>query len=123
MISIEEVLIIHEILIENFGGSKGIRDHDLLESAIQRPFQTFEKRELYPSPVDKAAAIIESVVKNHPFIDGNKRTGYTLMRLVLLHHNQDLTASEDEKYNFVIQIANNKLTFEQIQNWILRHLK
>ena len=76
MISLEEVLKIHNILIEKFGGSPGIRNRELLESSIGRPFSTFDSIDLYPTPIDKGAAIIESIVKNHPFIDGNKRTGF-----------------------------------------------
>ncbi|MEP1096365.1 MAG: type II toxin-antitoxin system death-on-curing family toxin, partial [Cyclobacteriaceae bacterium] len=76
MISEREALEIHSILIERFGGSEGIRDKALLLSALNRPFQTFDGNELYPTVIDKAAAILESIIKNHPFIDGNKRTGY-----------------------------------------------
>ena len=78
MISEKEALEIHAILLERFGGSSGVRDHALLDSALNRPFQTFDGNELYPSPIEKAAAMLESIVKNHPFIDGNKRTGYVL---------------------------------------------
>lgn len=123
MISIEEVLRIHQILIEKFGGSEGVRDFRLLESSVFRPFNTFDSLDLYPSPVDKAAAIIESIVKNHPFIDGNKRTGYTLMRLFLLNEGQDIEAPEDEKYDFVIKIAEGKLTVDEIRNWIETRVK
>ncbi|WP_424961484.1 type II toxin-antitoxin system death-on-curing family toxin [Ekhidna sp.] len=76
MISEREVFEIHSILIERFGGSNGVRDSELLNAAINRPFQTFDGNELYPEPIDKAAAILESIVKNHPFVYGNKRTGY-----------------------------------------------
>lgn len=82
MIPEREVLEIHAILIEEFGGANGIRDKALLDSALNRPFQTFDGTELYPTPMDKAAAILESVVKNHPFSDGNKRMGYVLARLL-----------------------------------------
>ena len=118
MIKIEEVLIIHEILIKEFGGSHGIRDRTVLDSAINRPFQSFNQRELYPTPKEKAAAILESIVKNHPFIDGNKRTGYVLMRLILLESGMDLKATEEEKYKFVIEVANGDIDFEQIKEWI-----
>jgi len=118
MISLDEVLKIHSILIEKFGGSSGVRDKDLLNSSIHRPYSTFDSNDLYPSTIDKAAAIIESVVKNHPFIDGNKRTGYTLMRLILLGDGLDISASEDEKYKFVIGIAEGKVSFDDIHSWI-----
>jgi death-on-curing protein len=80
MIDVDEVIRIHNILIEEFGGSKVIRDIKLLDSALNRPFQTFDKKDLYPSPVEKSAAIFESLITNHPFIDGNKRIAYVLMR-------------------------------------------
>lgn len=123
MISVEEVIQIHEILIENFGGTKGVRDKNLLESSVNRPYTTFGASDLYPTPIEKAAAVIESIVKNHPFIDGNKRTGYTLMRLTLLSHEMDIQASEEEKYGFVIQIAESKLTFPEILKWIKSKLE
>jgi death-on-curing protein len=78
MIELQDVLNIHNILIDKFGGSKGVRDHGSLESAINRPFATFEKHDLYPTPSAKAAAILESILINHPFLDGNKRTAYVL---------------------------------------------
>ena len=84
MISVKEVEKIHAILIGKFGGSHGIRDLGSLESALARPFQRFENEELYPSPILKAAALLESILINHPFIDGNKRTAYTIVRLFLL---------------------------------------
>jgi death-on-curing protein len=123
MILIEEVEIIHDILIEKFGGAKGIRDKAILESAIGRPYQTFDGNELYPEPVDKAAAIFESIISNHPFIDGNKRTAYVLLRLVLKEHKQDIYVDQNEKYNFVITAAKGELTFDAIRNWISRYLK
>ncbi len=86
MITLNEVESNHEILTDKFGGSKGIRDRGILESAINRPFQTFDQNELYPVPVDKAEVIFESIISNHPFIDGNKRTAYVLMRLILLEN-------------------------------------
>lgn len=82
MIELRDVLNIHNILIDKFGGSKGVRDQGSLESAINRPFATFDNQDLYPTPWDKAAAILESILINHPFVDGNKRTAYVLMRLI-----------------------------------------
>jgi len=122
MIAITEVIFIQDILIERYGGIRGIRDRGLLESAISRPFQTFDKKELYSDSIQKAAALIESIVKNHPFIDGNKRIGYVLMRLLLLDNGLDIIANQDEKFDFVIGIASGRLDFGQICNWIKKHL-
>lgn len=118
MISRIEVLVIHDILIERFGGAKGVRVNAGLESAINRPFQTFDGQELYPDPIDKAAAIFESIISNHPFIDGNKRTAYVLMRLFIRQDMQDIEATEDDKFDFVLKSAKGELTFDEIRAWI-----
>lgn len=123
MIDIWEVEQIHDILIEKFGGSKGIRDKGALESAIRRPYQTFDGKELYPAIIDKAAAIFESIVSNHPFIDGNKRTAYVLMRLILKEDKQDISVDQNAKYDFVMKAAKGELTFDQIKNWIQKNIK
>jgi len=118
MITIEVVLGIHGILIKRYGGSPGIRDRGVLESAANRPYQTFEGEALYKTSVEKAAALIESIVKNHPFMDGNKRTGYAAMRILLRKDRKDIQATEEEKYEFVIKIAEGKSEFDDIKGWI-----
>ena len=123
MITISEVILIQDILIEKFGGKRGIRDRGLLESAINRPFQTFDSKDLYQNPVQKAAALIESIVKNHPFVDGNKRIGYVLIRLMLLDYGLDIISTQDKKYDFVIDIASGRLDFDQICDWISKNSK
>ena len=122
MIDYEDVLNIHEFLINKFGGTHGIRDQSLLQSALSRPFQTFDQVDLYKSHAEKSAALIESIVTNHPFIDGNNRTGYVLMRLYLLENNLDILADQKEKYEFMIAIASGKKSFDQIAEWIQSHL-
>ena len=121
MISINEAEQIHKILIDTFGGAHGIRDLSALESALKRPFQTFDKKELYPRAIDKAAALAESILNNHPFIDGNKRTGYVLMRLFLLQNGADIQATQQDKYEFVISVASGKIRFEEIVSWLEKH--
>ena len=123
MISLGEVERIHEILIDKFGGTTGIGDLGSLESAINRPYQTFDEKELYPDPILKAAAIFESLISNHPFIDGNKRTAYVLMRLVLLENGLSIQAEENEKYEFVIRAAKGEIKFEEIREWLTIHVK
>jgi death on curing protein len=123
MISTEDVLKIHRILIDQFGGSHGVRDKGSLNSAINRPFATFDKQELYPEPIDKAAAILESIVSNHPFIDGNKRTGYVLARLLLLKSGFDIEATQDEKYEMVIAVSKGEWKYERIRDWMTERCK
>lgn len=78
MFLFEDVITFHDKAIEKYGGSKGLRDFGALDSALNRPWQTFGGEELYPTCFEKAAAIAESVILNHPFVDGNKRTGFIL---------------------------------------------
>ncbi|MEI7724937.1 MAG: type II toxin-antitoxin system death-on-curing family toxin [Bacteroidota bacterium] len=123
MIKVDLVITIHELLIEKYGGIHGIRDSKGLNSAITRPFMTFDQQELYPTPISKAAALIESLICNHPFLDGNKRIGYVMMRFFLLQNKLDIKATQSEKYNFVIKIANGQIQFEQILTWIKENAK
>lgn len=123
MIELSDALKIHRILIEKFGGSDGVRDLDSLESALNRPFATFDQKDLYPTPAEKAAAILESILINHPFIDGNKRTGYVFMRLILLEHGLDIAAEMEEKYKMVISASIGEVRFEAISQWIQSRLK
>jgi death-on-curing protein len=121
MIYKDEILFYHNLSIEKYGGSKGIRDEGSLESAIDRLYASFDGEDLYTSPFQKAAAILESIVKNHPFVDGNKRTGFLAAAAMLLHSDYELTSSQDEAYNFVIEVASSQMNFETIVKWIEKH--
>ena len=123
MIDLNEVLTLHKSLIDNFGGSHGVRDRPLLESALARPFQTFDGAELYPSIFEKAAALVESILINHPFIDGNKRTGYGLFRIYLGLYGFEISASMENRYELIINIASGTLKFEGIVLWLQQHTK
>ena len=122
MIRLDQAIGIHQVLIEKFGGASGIKDRGALEAALNRPYATFDQKGLYPSPVEKAAAILESILINHPFIDGNKRTGYVLMRLTLMEGGMDIKASQKEKYEFVIKVSEGKLDISRIKEWIASHI-
>lgn len=119
MISIEDILNLHGLSIQLYGGSEGIRDKGLLESAIARPFQSFGGEYLYTTPVEKAAALAESLVINHPFVDGNKRTGMLAMVSFLLECGIEIKASEDELYSFIINISTGEIKFDQIVEWLV----
>ncbi len=122
MITVKEALKIQLILIEKFGGESGLRDLGALESAVNRPYASFSRNELYPTPIGKASALIESIISNHPFVDGNKRTGYVLMRLLLVQHGYDIRATEEEKYSFVMNIASGQLNGDNIRTWMQEHV-
>lgn len=122
MIDLNIVERIHNILIDKYGRSKGIRDLKTLESAIARPYATFDGKELYSNSIEKAAAVFESLIINHPFLDGNKRISYVIMRIFLLEEKQDISASEKEKYAFVISASKGDIKFEEIMEWLYDHL-
>lgn len=123
MIDIKTAESIHNILIDKFGGSKGIRDLGSLEAAIARPHATFDKKDLYPQTLDKAAALFESLIINHPFVDGNKRISYVLMRLLLLEGDLNIVATQDDKYNFVLSASKGEFRYDEIKKWFLAHVK
>ncbi len=122
MISIEEVIRLHELSIKFFGGSSGVRDTEMLESALARPFQTFGGVELYESIFEKSAALLESLIKNHPFVDGNKRTGFLAVLMLLKKNKIKVIASEAAAYNFVISVASSLITFEETILWLQQNL-
>lgn len=118
MILIEDILKLHGASIDYYGGAKGIRDIGLLESAIARPFHTFGGEDLYPTAFGKAAAFGESLIINHPFIDGNKRTGFLAIVTFLLEFNLSVNANNEDAYKFTIQISTGEIKFDEIVLWL-----
>lgn len=118
MIDFNTAIEFHHILINKFGGSNGLRDKGALEAALNRPFATFDGIDLYPEPLDKAAALFESMIINHPFIDGNKRTAYMLMKFLLYTSEIIINAEEESKYQMVISASSGKLSFDEIRAWL-----
>lgn len=101
-----------------YGGSYGVRDLEGLKSAISRPFQTFDTNDLYPTTIEKAAVLGESLIVNHPFIDGNKRTGFTAMIALIKEDSLQLTANQVEAYNLTIGISTGEIRFDGIVLWL-----
>lgn len=118
MITVAQAERAHALLVAAFGGASGLRDPGGLEAALGRPYQTFDGQDLFPSTVGKASAMLESIIIRHPWLDGNKRTGYVLMELVLEDGGIRLSATEDEKYAMTIRVAEGKSSTEEIQAWI-----
>lgn len=119
-----QILFLHSRVIETSGGSQGVRDQGLLESAVYRPQAFFGGADLYPEIFSKAAALGHSIIKNHPFVDGNKRTGFEAMRLFLRLNGMDLRADEDQKYEFVMKISSDREMDEhRIAQWLERHCR
>jgi death-on-curing protein len=122
MINIEQVIRIQEKLIDEFGGIKGIRDKSLLDSALNRAFSTFDGKLPYKSVTDRASVLLESLVKNHAFLDGNKRIAYFVYRAYLLSNGFDIEATQDEKYELVISVAESKIELKELINWTNTHI-
>jgi death-on-curing protein len=122
MIDLNSAEFYHNEIIDESGGARGIRDQGSLLAALARPYATFDQQELYPTPVEKAAAIFESLIINHSFIDGNKRIAYVLMRLTLLDFYFDVMAFDDEKYDMAIAASTGTIRFDEIKVWIEQHL-
>ena len=119
----EQVVKIHRSLIEKTGGMDGIRDAQLLDSALKTPFQTFGGNNLYPDILDKASQLCYSLIENPPFIDGNKRIGVHLMLLFLKLNNIEVNYSQQELVDFGLDIASGKMSKNDIKGWIIEHRK
>ncbi|HHT9126720.1 MAG TPA: type II toxin-antitoxin system death-on-curing family toxin [Candidatus Brocadiia bacterium] len=117
----EQVLFIHYRLIEETGGSHGIRDLALLQSAVARSMATFNNHDLYPDLFSKAASLMHSIIKNHPFIDGNKRTAITAASIFLLRNNCSLKASNKELERFTFKVARENVGLQEIGKWFKKH--
>ncbi|WP_204140154.1 type II toxin-antitoxin system death-on-curing family toxin [Halomicronema sp. CCY15110] len=116
-----EVLELHRKILEQSGGALGIRDMGLLESAIAQPRMTFDAEDLYPSLLEKAAALGFSIILNHPFIDGNKRTGHAATETFLVLNGMEINASVDEQERMVLAIASGELSREAFVEWLQRN--
>lgn len=112
----------HEMLIAQSGGSPEIRDDGLLESALNAPFQSFGDTELYPSLLEKAARLGYGLIKNHPFVDGNKRIGTHAMLVFLSINNAELSYSDDELIRLILGIASGEYDDKHLLNWLQQHL-
>lgn len=119
----EQVLMLHNQLIEATGGSKGVRDEGMLESALMNPYQSFGGIELYPSIQAKAAQLCFGIVKDHPMIDGNKRLGTHIMLVFLALNGYELSYSQKELSDTILSLAAGKLQSEDILQWIIEHQK
>ncbi len=122
ILSKQQVLKLHEMLIEQSGGSPEIRDDGLLESALNAPFQSFGDTDLYPSLLEKAARLGYGLIKNHPFVDGNKRIGTHTMLVFLAINHAELAYSDEELISLILGIAAGEYDDKHLLNWLQQHL-
>lgn len=120
-LSKSQILLLHEQLIAETGGSSGLRDEEMLDSALNAPFQTFGGEDVYPSLQQKAARLCFGLVKNHPFIDGNKRIGAHAMLVFLALNGIELQHTQTELSDVILQLAAGTIQSSDLLNWILTH--
>ena len=108
-------------MVKQFGGSFGVRDIGLVESAVARPYATFDGQDLYTDIFDKAAALLQSLLKNHPFVDGNKRTALTSAGIFLKMNGWRLINNHEKEVEFGVKVDNANLTLEEISKWLKNH--
>lgn len=117
-LSLEQVLELHAQQVRRFGGAAGLRDRGALEAAVARPQMTFGGEDLYPDVEAKAAAVLQSLVMNHPFVDGNKRTGAVVAELFLNLNDVELTAGDDELVEVTLAVARGEVAAEALAIWL-----
>ena len=118
----EQVIKIHSKIIEKTGGVDYVRDYNLLDSAINAPFQTFSGCELYPTLEEKATRLGFNLVMNHPFYDGNKRIGAVILLTFLKLNEVELFYTQKELEDIILDLANEKIGYEELVEWVKNHL-
>jgi death on curing protein len=121
-LTLEEVLELHRLLVAQSGGGTGVRDLNALDSALAQPRMTFGGADLYPTIVEKAAALGHSLVMNHAFVDGNKRVGHAAMETFLVINGYEIVASTDEQERVVLDLAAGQLGREELAEWLRAHV-
>ncbi len=121
-LSLPEILELHDKIIEISVGARGIRDMRALESAINQPRITFDRTDLYPDIISKAAALCFFIVMNHPFADGNKRVGHAAMEVSLMLHGLEIEASIDDQEKIILDLAAGEIDRDQFTSWVNNHI-
>lgn len=121
VLSKRQVLALHSQLIAETGGSDGVRDDTLLESALNAPFQSFDGVDAFPSIQQKAARLGYGLIKNHAFVDGNKRIGAHVMLVFLALNRIEIEYTQPELTDVILKIAADELDFNDLLKWIIEH--
>ena len=122
-LTLSEVLELHGRVMEQSGGVVGILNLSALESALAQPLMTFGGEELYPTAIEKASALAYSLIQNHPFVDGNKRTGHAAMEVFLVLNGFEIRASVDEQERIILEVASGKLSRAEFAAWLGAHAR
>ena len=117
----EKVLLLQQLIIKSSGGTAGVRDFKLLNSAIESAFQTFDGKDLYPTKEEKAARLGFALVSNHAFVDGNKRIGVLVMLSFLAINGIDIICTDDDLIELGLGIASGEKKYKDVLSWVLKH--
>lgn len=120
-ISNDMVKLMHKLIAEETGGSIGVKDEGLLDSALENAFQTFDDKELYPTKEEKGARLGYSLISNHAFVDGNKRIGMLIMLIFLEMNGIHLKTSDQDIIDAGMGIADGSMKYEDLLNWVIKH--
>jgi len=123
LLTLEQVLILHKRLIAQSGGADGIRDMGGLESAIAQPFMSYGGIDLYPTLLEKVAALGFSLINNHPFIDGNKRIGHAAIEVTLLMNGYEIESPVDSQEAVILTVAAGQMGRESFLDWLTKRVK
>lgn len=123
VLSKQQILMLHSMLVAQSGGMDGLRDEGLLESAINTPLQTFGGQELYPTVLEKAARLGYGLIHNHPFMDGNKRIGTHAMLVFLDINNITLSYEDDDLIAAILRVASGDMDDGELLEWLMAHIE
>jgi death-on-curing protein len=121
-LTVAGVLLVYDRIMRDSGGGVGLRDVGDLESAVAQPRMGFGGQELYPTLPEKAAALGFSLIRNHPFLDGNKRAGHAAMEIFLVLNGYELNCVEDEQYEVILKVASGEIERQSFAAWLSRHI-
>ena len=122
-LGVEEILLIHSLIIDETGGSHGVRDRHALQSLAESPRQSAFGNELYPTLFHKAAVYVRNIIHFHPFVDGNKRSAMTTASIFPEENDFVVTAIEGEIEEFALRVGAQKMEINEIAVWLKRHSK
>ena len=117
----EKVLLLHQLMAEATGGSVGVRDNDLLESALESCFATFDGADLYPTKEEKGARLGYALISNHAFVDGNKRIGVFIMLTFLEMNSIHIDATNEDIIHIGLSVADSSMQYDDILEWVRQH--
>ena len=114
----KDIIRLHEVIIRRIGGSEGLRDPVALAMCAEKPMAAFGGKEMYPTVFLKAAALLESIARNHPFVDGNKRTAFLAALAVVEHNGHTTSFAQKDIEETMVKIVTEKLPIEEVAQWI-----